>query len=104
MGGARHRASAGVGALAPAAHVVRDGAGRARGRARAGTELVAWYVGGERRNGTIAERDAIAERRWNAFVSGAEELLPHPHDPLAHIGRLARLRPRCRAERWTSSG
>ena len=55
------------------------------------TELAAWYVGEERRTGTIAERDAIAERGWNAFVSGAEELLPLPHDPLAHIDRLARL-------------
>lgn len=55
------------------------------------TELAAWYVGAERRTGTIAERDAIAERGWNAFVSGADELLPLPHDPLSHIDRLARL-------------
>src|SRR3954453_11934440 len=55
------------------------------------TELAAWYVGEERRTGTIAERDAIAERGWNAFVSGAEELVPLPHDPLACIDRLARL-------------
>ena len=55
------------------------------------TELAAWYIGDERRTGTIAERDAIAERGWNAFVSGAEELLPLPHDPLSHIDRLARL-------------
>jgi monoamine oxidase len=55
------------------------------------TELAAWYVGDERRTGTIAERDAIAERGWNAFVSGAEEVLPLPHDPLAHLDRLARL-------------
>jgi pseudooxynicotine oxidase len=54
-------------------------------------ELAAWYVGGERRTGTIAERDAIAERGWNAFVEGVEEALPLPHDPLARIDRLARL-------------
>jgi pseudooxynicotine oxidase len=55
------------------------------------TELAAWYVGDERRTGTIAERDAIAERGWNAFVSGVEEVLPLPHDPLANIDGLARL-------------
>ncbi len=55
------------------------------------TELAAWYVGDERRTGTIAERDAIAERGWNAFVSGVEEVLPLPHDPLARIDGLARL-------------
>jgi monoamine oxidase len=55
------------------------------------TELAAWYVGDERRTGTIAERDAIAERGWNAFVAGVEEVLPLPHDPLAHIDRLARV-------------
>jgi monoamine oxidase len=55
------------------------------------TEVAAWYVGEERRSGTIAERDAIAERGWNAFVEGVEEMLPLPHDPLARIDRLARL-------------
>jgi len=55
------------------------------------TEVAAWYVGEERRAGTIAERDAIAERGWNAFVAGVEETLPLPHDPLARIDRLARL-------------
>jgi pseudooxynicotine dehydrogenase len=55
------------------------------------TEVAAWYVGDERRTGTIAERDAIAERGWNAFVDGVERLLPLPHDPLATIDRLARL-------------
>ena len=47
------------------------------------TEIAAWYVGDERRTGTIAERDAIAERGWNAFVQGVEDVLPLPHDPLA---------------------
>jgi len=55
------------------------------------TEAAAWYVGDERRTGTIAERDAIAERGWNAFVAGVEDVLPFPHDPLAHIDRLAGL-------------
>lgn len=55
------------------------------------TEVAAWYVGDERRTGTIAERDAVAERGWNAFVAGVEDVLPLPHDPLARIDRLGRL-------------
>ena len=62
-------------------------------------EVAAWYVGDERRTGTIAERDAIAERGWNAFVEGVEDLLPLPHDPLARIDRLARLDAMSIAER-----
>ncbi|HUZ84705.1 MAG TPA: NAD(P)/FAD-dependent oxidoreductase, partial [Gaiellales bacterium] len=54
-------------------------------------QVAAWYVGGERRLGTIAERDAIAERGWSRFVEGAAEMLPQPHAPLAAIDRLARL-------------
>jgi monoamine oxidase len=54
-------------------------------------EVAAWYVGDERRTGTIAERDAIAERGWNRFVAEADDLLPQPHDPLAGIERMARL-------------
>jgi len=49
-----------------------------------------WWVGGERREGTIAERDAIAERGWNRFVEGVREALPNPHDPLLALGELAR--------------
>jgi monoamine oxidase len=45
-------------------------------------ERAAWYVGDERREGTIAERDAIAERGWNRFVDGVRDALPNPHDPL----------------------
>ena len=63
------------------------------------TEVAAWYVGDERRTGTIAERDAIAERGWNAFVEGVEDLLPLPHDPLARIDRLARIDGMSIAER-----
>ena len=36
---------------------ISDNAGRAH-----------WHVGGERRTGTIAERDAIARRGWDRFV------------------------------------
>jgi hypothetical protein len=49
-----------------------------------------WWVGDERREGTIAERDAIAERGWNRFVEGVHEALPNPHDPLLALDRLAR--------------
>ena len=45
-------------------------------------EVAGWYVGEERRSGTIAARDAIAERGWNQFVAGVEDALPQPHDPL----------------------
>jgi pseudooxynicotine oxidase len=48
-----------------------------------------WWVGGERRDGTIAERDAIAERGWNRFVEGVLEALPNPHDPLLVLDELA---------------
>jgi monoamine oxidase len=63
------------------------------------TEVAAWYVGEERRAGTIAERDAIAARGWDAFVAGVEEMLPLPHDPLARVDRLARLDRMSIAER-----
>ena len=53
-------------------------------------EVAGWYVDGDRRSGTIAERDAIARRGWDQFVDGVEEALPLPHDPLHAIDRLAR--------------
>lgn len=53
-------------------------------------DVASWYVGDERRTGSIAERDAIAERGWNQFVAGVEEALPNPHRPLHAIDRLAR--------------
>ena len=49
-----------------------------------------WWVGDERREGTIAERDAIAERGWNRFVDGVLDALPNPHDPLLAPNELAR--------------
>jgi pseudooxynicotine oxidase len=50
----------------------------------------AWYVGAERREGSIQERDEIARRGWDRFVEGVEAALPMPHDPLYAIDRLAR--------------
>jgi monoamine oxidase len=52
-------------------------------------DVTAWYVGDERRRGTIEERDAIANVGWLRFVAGVEESLPNPHDPLHAIDRLA---------------
>jgi pseudooxynicotine oxidase len=49
-----------------------------------------WHVDGERRSGTIDERDAIAERGWDQFVDGVREALPQPHAPLTAIDALAR--------------
>lgn len=53
-------------------------------------DVAAWFVGEERRSGTIAERDAIAERGWNRFVEGVEDALPNPHDPLLAPDELQR--------------
>jgi monoamine oxidase len=49
-----------------------------------------WYVGAQRRSGTIDERDAIAQRGWDRFVDGVREALPQPHAPLTAIDALAR--------------
>jgi monoamine oxidase len=49
-----------------------------------------WYVGDERRTGTVADRDAIARRGWDRFVDGVEAALPEPHEPLRAIETLAR--------------
>jgi monoamine oxidase len=53
-------------------------------------ESASWFVDGERRSGTIGDRDGIAEIGWNRFVEGVELALPMPHDPLYAIDRLAR--------------
>jgi monoamine oxidase len=53
-------------------------------------DVAAWFVGPERRSGTTADRDAIAERGWGRFVAGVEEALPRPHDPLFAGDLLAR--------------
>jgi monoamine oxidase len=52
-------------------------------------ERAHWHVGGERRQGTIAARDAIAQKGWDQFVDGVREALPAPHAPLAALDRLA---------------
>jgi pseudooxynicotine oxidase len=52
------------------------------------TERAGWYVGDERRSGTIAERDEIARRGWDAFVDGVAAALPMPHDPLHALDAL----------------
>ena len=49
-----------------------------------------WYVGQERRSGTIAQRDEIARRGWDSFVDGVTEALPLPHAPLHALPELAR--------------
>lgn len=54
----------------------------------ADAERAAWYVGEERRTGTMAERDAIAERGWSRFVDGVREALPNPHRPLHDASAL----------------
>lgn len=51
-------------------------------------ERAHWWVGNERREGTIAERDAIAERGWNASSTA--------------FARLSRIRT-IRCSRGTSS-
>ena len=53
-------------------------------------ERAAWYVGAERREATIAERDEIARRGWDRFVDGVATALPNPHDPLLALAELER--------------
>ncbi len=67
-------------------------------------EVAAWFVGGERRAATIAERDAIANRGWRRFVDGVDEALPAPHDPLLALDRLARFDQLTIAERVAELG
>lgn len=62
-------------------------------------EVAGWYVGGDRREATIVERDTIAARGWNRFVEGVHEALPNPHDPLRALDRLARFDNQTIAER-----
>ncbi len=49
-----------------------------------------WYVGSDRRSGSIEERDEIARRGWDRFVEGVREALPVPHDPARALDALAR--------------
>ena len=62
-------------------------------------QVSGWFVGDDRRSGTLPERDAIAERGWNQFVDGVEDALPLPHDPLFASDRLARFDSQTIAER-----
>jgi monoamine oxidase len=62
-------------------------------------QISSWYVGDERREGAIAERDAIAERGWDRFVDGVLEALPQPHDPLLAGDKLARFDAQTISER-----
>jgi monoamine oxidase len=59
----------------------------------------AWWVSGTRRTGTVADRDAIAERGWNQFVEGVEDILPEPHNPLARRDLIERIDSQTIAER-----
>jgi hypothetical protein len=43
--------------------------------------VAGWYVGDERRSGTIEQRDEIARRGWDRFVDGVREALPVPREP-----------------------
>jgi len=62
-------------------------------------QVSGWFVGDERRSGTLPERDAIAERGWNQFVDGVADALPLPHDPLFASDLLARFDGQTIAER-----
>ena len=53
-------------------------------------EVAGWYVGAERRTGTIEQRDEIARRGWDRFVDGVDQALPVPYEPLRVLGELAR--------------
>jgi len=67
-------------------------------------EVASWYVDGDRRTGSIAERDAIANAGWMRFVEGVDESLPNPHDPLRAIDRLAAMDALTIAERVEQLG
>jgi pseudooxynicotine oxidase len=53
-------------------------------------QMAAWYVGSERRSGSIEQRDEIARRGWDRFVDGVRQALPAPHDPTAALRSLVR--------------
>jgi pseudooxynicotine oxidase len=78
------------------AEITRAGLATERGEDAA---RASWFAGAERREGTIYDRDGIAERGWNQFVDGVEEALPLPHDPLYAAEKLARFDRQTIAER-----
>ena len=67
-------------------------------------EEAGWWVDGERREGTVGERDAIAERGWNRFVDGCQSYLPQPYDPSPRGSELARIDSLTVAERVEELG
>jgi monoamine oxidase len=76
--------------------ITRAGVATERGEDAA---RASWFAGYERRMGSIADRDVIAERGWNQFVAGVEEALPLPHSPLFAVDELARFDRQTIAER-----
>jgi monoamine oxidase len=62
-------------------------------------QVAGWYVGDERRSGSVEQRDAIARRGWDRFVEGVHEALPAPHDPTRAIAALKRFDRQTIAER-----
>jgi hypothetical protein len=88
-----------VGALAPAAYLVGAHPAGLDVAVSDGVEVAGWYVGEERRAGSLEERDAIARRGWDRFVEGVREALPAPHDPTAAMSALARFDRMSIAER-----
>jgi hypothetical protein len=77
-----------LGALASAAHLSEITRAGLDVELSDEAEVAGWYVDGQRRGETIAERDAIARRGWDSFVDGVRTALPKPHDPLFAIGEL----------------
>jgi monoamine oxidase len=76
--------------------ITRAGVGTERGEDAA---RASWFAGDERRTGSIADRDAIAERGWNQFVDGVLDALPLPHDPAFASDKLGRFDRQTIAER-----
>jgi monoamine oxidase len=70
----------------------------------ADADSAAWYVDGERRSGSIAERDTVAEQGWNRFVEGVRTALPNPYDPLLVSAELERFDRLTIAERVEQLG
>ncbi|MBV9942248.1 MAG: FAD-dependent oxidoreductase, partial [Solirubrobacterales bacterium] len=64
-----------------------------------GAQAAGWYVGNERRSGSLEQRDEIARRGWDRFVEGVREALPMPHDPTRAISALAQFDRQTIAER-----
>ena len=67
-------------------------------------DVAGWYVGDERRTGTISDRDEIANRGWERFVAGVDDALPNPHDPVLAIDRLRRFDDMTIADRMAELG